>query len=47
MRMMRGRETPIIVVVVHYPAIALLTSRVRFCVSAAYGGCEHDLESVQ
>jgi serine palmitoyltransferase len=35
-RMMRERETPIVVVVVGYPATALLTARVRFCVSAAH-----------
>jgi serine palmitoyltransferase len=35
-RMMKDRQTPIIVVVVAYPATALITSRVRFCVSAAH-----------
>jgi serine palmitoyltransferase len=35
-RMMRSRSTPIVVVVVAYPATPLVTSRVRFCVSAAH-----------
>src|SRR3954454_19859270 len=35
-RMMREWDTPIVVVVVGYPATALVTSRVRFCVSAAH-----------
>jgi serine palmitoyltransferase len=35
-RMMKDRQTPIIVVVVAYPATPLVTSRVRFCVSAAH-----------
>jgi len=35
-RMMRARSTPIVVVVVAYPATPLVTSRVRFCVSAAH-----------
>jgi serine palmitoyltransferase len=35
-RMMRQRATPVVVVVVAYPATALVTSRVRFCVSAAH-----------
>ncbi|KAJ7594124.1 serine palmitoyltransferase 2 [Mycena floridula] len=35
-RMMKDRATPIIVVVVAYPATALVTSRVRFCVSASH-----------
>ncbi|KAI5120401.1 hypothetical protein M0805_000180 [Coniferiporia weirii] len=35
-RMMLERKTPIVVVVVAYPATALVTSRVRFCVSAAH-----------
>lgn len=35
-RMMKDRQTPITVVVVAYPATALITSRVRFCVSAAH-----------
>lgn len=35
-RMMKDRQTPIVVVVVAYPATALVTSRVRFCVSAAH-----------
>ncbi|KAF9026818.1 serine palmitoyltransferase 2 [Hymenopellis radicata] len=35
-RLMKDRQTPIIVVVVAYPATPLVTSRVRFCVSAAH-----------
>jgi serine palmitoyltransferase len=35
-RMMKQRATPIIVVVVAYPATPLVTSRVRFCVSASH-----------
>lgn len=35
-RMMKDRQTPIVVVVVAYPATELITSRVRFCVSAAH-----------
>ena len=35
-RMMKERSTPIIVVVVAYPATPLVTSRVRFCVSASH-----------
>jgi serine palmitoyltransferase len=35
-QMMKDRQTPIIVVVVAYPATPLVTSRVRFCVSAAH-----------
>ncbi|EAU84115.2 serine palmitoyltransferase 2 [Coprinopsis cinerea okayama7 len=35
-RMMKDRQTPIITVVVAYPATPLVTSRVRFCVSAAH-----------
>jgi len=35
-RMMKDRQTPIAVVVVAYPATPLVTSRVRFCVSAAH-----------
>ncbi|KIM64663.1 hypothetical protein SCLCIDRAFT_1213177 [Scleroderma citrinum Foug A] len=34
--MMRERSTPIVVVVVGYPATPLVSSRVRFCVSAAH-----------
>lgn len=34
--MMLRRKTPIIVVVVAYPATPLVTSRVRFCVSASH-----------
>jgi len=35
-QMMKDRQTPIVVVVVAYPATPLVTSRVRFCVSAAH-----------
>ena len=35
-RMMKERPTPIVVVVVAYPATPLVRSRVRFCVSAAH-----------
>ena len=35
-QMMKDRQTPIIVVVVAYPATPLVTSRVRFCVSASH-----------
>ncbi|KDQ54167.1 hypothetical protein JAAARDRAFT_136140 [Jaapia argillacea MUCL 33604] len=42
-RMMRSMETPIVVVVVAYPATPLVTSRVRFCVSAAHTKADIDL----
>ncbi|KIK53326.1 hypothetical protein GYMLUDRAFT_179056 [Collybiopsis luxurians FD-317 M1] len=35
-RMMKDRKTPIITVVVGYPATPLISSRVRFCVSASH-----------
>jgi serine palmitoyltransferase len=35
-RMMRSRSTPIVVVVVAYPATPLVAGRARFCVSAAH-----------
>lgn len=35
-QMMLERKTPIVVVVVAYPATSLVTSRVRFCLSAAH-----------
>jgi len=35
-RMMRARSTPIVIVIVAYPATPLMTCRVRFCVSAAH-----------
>ncbi|KDR77079.1 hypothetical protein GALMADRAFT_66266 [Galerina marginata CBS 339.88] len=35
-RLMKQRQTPIVVVVVAYPATPLVTSRVRFCVSASH-----------
>ena len=43
-RMMRTRRTPIFVVVVAYPATPLVTSRVRFCVSAAH--TKEDIDTV-
>lgn len=43
-RMMKDRQTPIVVVVVAYPATALVTSRVRFCVSAAH--TKEDIDTV-
>ncbi|KAJ7087318.1 pyridoxal phosphate-dependent transferase [Mycena belliarum] len=43
-RMMKDRATPIVVVVVAYPATSLLTSRVRFCVSAAH--TKEDVDTV-
>ena len=35
-RLMKQRGTPVVVVVVGYPATPLVTSRVRFCVSASH-----------
>jgi serine palmitoyltransferase len=43
-RMMREHETPIVVVVVGYPATALATARVRFCVSASH--TKQDIDKV-
>lgn len=43
-RMMRGRKTPIVVVVVSYPATPLVTGRARFCVSAAH--TKDDIDTV-
>ncbi|KAL0945989.1 hypothetical protein HGRIS_012267 [Hohenbuehelia grisea] len=43
-RLMKDRQTPIVVVVVAYPATALVTSRVRFCVSAAH--TKEDIDTV-
>lgn len=43
-RMMKDRRTPIVVVVVAYPATPLVTSRVRFCVSAAH--TKEDVDTV-
>lgn len=43
-RMMRTRSTPIVIVVVAYPATPLVTSRVRFCVSAAH--TKEDIDTV-
>lgn len=34
--MMKDRATPIVVVVVAYPATPLISGRVRFCLSAAH-----------
>ncbi|KAF8749842.1 Serine palmitoyltransferase 2 [Rhizoctonia solani] len=42
--MMLRRETPIVVVVVAYPATPLVTSRVRFCLSAAH--TKEDIDEV-
>jgi serine palmitoyltransferase len=43
-RMMHERRTPIVVVVVGYPATPLITSRVRFCVSASH--TKDDIDTV-
>jgi len=43
-RMMRARKTPIVVVVVSYPATPLITSRARFCVSASH--TKDDIDTV-
>jgi serine palmitoyltransferase len=43
-RMMRARKTPIVVVVVSYPATPLVTGRARFCVSAAH--TKDDIDTV-
>jgi len=43
-RMMLARKTPIVVVVVTYPATPLVTTRVRFCVSAAH--TKDDIDTV-
>jgi serine palmitoyltransferase len=43
-RMMRARKTPIAVVVVSYPATPIITSRVRFCVSASH--TKDDIDTV-
>jgi len=42
-RMMKDRVTPIIVVVVAYPATSLVSGRVRFCLSAAHTKEDVDL----
>jgi serine palmitoyltransferase len=42
-RMMKDRVTPIIVVVVAYPATSLVSGRVRFCLSAAHTKEDIDL----
>ncbi|KAJ7929073.1 serine palmitoyltransferase 2 [Mycena leptocephala] len=42
--MMKDRQTPIIVVVVAYPATPLVTSRVRFCVSASH--TKEDIDTI-
>lgn len=42
-RMMRDRATPIVVVVVAYPATSLVSGRVRFCLSAAHTKEDVDL----
>jgi len=43
-RMMKDRKTPIVVVVVAYPATPLISSRVRFCVSASH--TKEDIDEV-
>ncbi|GJE98698.1 serine palmitoyltransferase [Phanerochaete sordida] len=43
-RMMRTRATPIFVVVVAYPATPLVTSRVRFCLSASH--TKEDIDTI-
>jgi len=43
-RMMLARKTPIVVVVVAYPATSLTTARVRFCVSASH--TKDDIDTV-
>jgi serine palmitoyltransferase len=43
-RLMRTRATPIIVVVVAYPATPLVTSRVRFCLSASH--TKEDIDTI-
>ncbi|KAH8083357.1 serine palmitoyltransferase 2 [Cristinia sonorae] len=43
-RLMRTRATPIVVVIVAYPATPLVTSRVRFCLSASH--TKEDIDTV-
>ncbi|KAJ6516434.1 pyridoxal phosphate-dependent transferase [Mycena sanguinolenta] len=43
-RLMKDRKTPIVVVVVGYPATPLVTGRVRFCVSAAH--TKEDIDTI-
>jgi serine palmitoyltransferase len=43
-RMMKDRQTPIITVVVAYPATPLITGRVRFCVSASH--TKEDIDTI-
>ncbi|TFK53233.1 serine palmitoyltransferase 2 [Heliocybe sulcata] len=43
-RLLRQYSTPIVIVVVAYPATPLITSRVRFCVSAAH--TKEDIDTV-
>ncbi|ESK94804.1 serine palmitoyltransferase [Moniliophthora roreri MCA 2997] len=43
-RMMKDRDVPIITVVVAYPATPLITTRVRFCVSAAH--TKEDIDTI-
>lgn len=43
-QMMLARKTPIVVVIVAYPATPLVTSRVRFCVSASH--TKEDIDTV-
>jgi len=42
-RMMKDRQTPIVAVVVAYPATSLVSGRVRFCLSAAHTKEDIDL----
>ena len=43
-RMMKDRQTPIVVVVVAYPATPLVSGRVRFCVSASH--TKEDIDTI-
>ncbi|KAJ7638380.1 pyridoxal phosphate-dependent transferase [Roridomyces roridus] len=43
-RLMKDRQTPIVVVVVAYPATPLVSGRVRFCVSAAH--TKEDIDTI-
>jgi len=43
-RMMKDRQTPVVVVVVAYPATPLVTGRVRFCVSASH--TKEDIDTI-
>jgi serine palmitoyltransferase len=43
-RMMKDRQTPVVVVVVAYPATPLVSGRVRFCVSASH--TKEDIDTI-